>query len=79
VRIIISINKAIDSSIELRNKKELIEKFISTLTIGTNVSDDWQNYVEKKKIEILQAFRPKVGGVYHEASVLVWRPIKARG
>ena len=51
--IIISINKAIDSSIELRNKKELIEKFISTLTIGTNVSDDWQNYVEKKKIEEL--------------------------
>ena len=51
--IIISINKAIDSSIELRNKKELIEKFISTLAIGTNVSDDWQNYVEKKKIEEL--------------------------
>ena len=38
-----------------------------------------QALVEKKKIEILQAFRPKVGGVYHEASVLVWRPIKARG
>ncbi|HEY1056702.1 MAG TPA: type I restriction endonuclease subunit R [Emticicia sp.] len=49
----ISISKAIDSSVELRNKKELIEQFIASLTPDSNVEDDWQQYVnEKKKIEL---------------------------
>lgn len=51
--IIISINKAIDSSIELRNKKDLIEKFILSLTPSTKVADDWQQFVESKKMEEL--------------------------
>jgi type I restriction enzyme, R subunit len=51
--IIISINKAIDSSIELRNKKDLIEKFIQSLTPGTKVTDDWQSFVDEKKMEEL--------------------------
>ncbi len=51
--IVISINKAIDSSIELRNKKDLIEKFIHSLTPGSNVSEDWQSFVEDKKQEEL--------------------------
>jgi type I restriction enzyme R subunit len=51
--IIISINKAIDSSVELRNKKDLILKFIQSLTPGTNVTDDWQSFVDEKKMEEL--------------------------
>jgi type I restriction enzyme R subunit len=51
--IVISINKAIDSSIELRNKKELIEQFIDSLTPSTNVDDDWQSFVDAKKVEEL--------------------------
>lgn len=51
--IIVSINKAIDSSVELRNKKELIERFIQSLTPDTNVSKDWQSFVESKKKEEL--------------------------
>ncbi|HNH66262.1 MAG TPA: type I restriction endonuclease subunit R, partial [Bacteroidia bacterium] len=51
--IIISINKAIDSSVELRNKKELIQKFIQSLTPGSKVTDDWQSFVEGKKMEEL--------------------------
>ena len=51
--IIISINKAIDSSIELRNKKDLIEKFIQSLTPATKVADDWQQFVESEKMEEL--------------------------
>lgn len=51
--IIISINKAIDSSVELRNKKDLIEKFIQSLTPATKLADDWQQFVESKKIEEL--------------------------
>jgi type I restriction enzyme R subunit len=51
--ILIDINKAIDSSIELRNKKELIEQFISTLEVSSNIDTDWQTFVDKKKIEEL--------------------------
>jgi type I restriction enzyme R subunit len=51
--IIISINKAIDSSVELRNKKDLIQKFIQSLTPGANVTDDWQSFVDEKKMEEL--------------------------
>lgn len=51
--IIINIGKAIDSSIELRNKKELIEQFIESLTPTTNVDDDWHNFVDAKKLDEL--------------------------
>jgi type I restriction enzyme R subunit len=51
--IIISINKAIDSSVELRNKKDLIDKFIRSLTPGTNITEDWQSFVDEKKMEEL--------------------------
>ena len=52
--ILIDINKAIDSSVELRNKKDLIEQFIASLNIKSVVDEDWQNFVEKKKIEELE-------------------------
>ena len=52
--IVISINKAIDSSVELRNKKELIEQFIDSLTPSTNVDDDWLSFVDAKKMEELE-------------------------
>src|SRR5690606_2142277 len=47
--IIVNIQKAIDSSIDLRNKKELIEKFVDSLTPSSNVDEDWQNYVKEQK------------------------------
>lgn len=47
--IIVNINKAIDSSVDLRNKKELIEKFIASLTPSSNVDDEWISYVEEEK------------------------------
>ncbi len=52
--IVISIGKAIDSSVELRNKKELIEQFIESLTPATNVDDDWRSFVDEKKLEELE-------------------------
>ena len=51
--ILVSINKAIDSSIELRNKKDLIEQFIQSLEISSSVDDDWIEFVENKKKEEL--------------------------
>ena len=51
--IVISISKAIDSSVELRNKKDLIEKFIASLTPATHVDADWQKFVSEKQKEEL--------------------------
>lgn len=53
--ILVDINKAIDSSVELRNKKDLINKFISTLDIHSSVDEDWQKFIEKKKKEELDS------------------------
>lgn len=52
--ILVDINKAIDSSVELRNKKDLINQFITSLDIHSVVDDDWQKFVDKKKIEELE-------------------------
>jgi len=51
--ILVDINKAIDSSVELRNKKDLINQFIASLDIQSVVDEDWQKFVDKKKIEEL--------------------------
>lgn len=47
--IVVNISKAIDSSVDLRNKKELIERFVDSLTPSSNVDEDWQNYVKEQK------------------------------
>ncbi|UOD35422.1 type I restriction endonuclease subunit R [Deferribacteraceae bacterium V6Fe1] len=52
--ILIDISKAIDSSVELRNKKDLIEKFIHSLDISSVVDNDWIKFVEEKKKEELE-------------------------
>jgi len=52
--ILVDINKAIDSSVELRDKRELINQFIASLDVGAVVDEDWQRFVEKKKIEELE-------------------------
>src|SRR3989339_758174 len=52
--LLLDINKAIDSSVELRNKKDLINQFIASLDIHSDVDDDWQKFVEGKKVEELE-------------------------
>lgn len=47
--IVVSIRKAIDSSVDLRNKKELIERFIESLTPESDVDEDWLAYVEEQR------------------------------
>ncbi len=53
--LLVDINKAIDSSVELRNKKDLINQFIASLDIHSVVDEDWRKYVEQKRIEELEA------------------------
>ena len=52
--LLVDINKAIDSSVELRNKKDLINQFIASLDVHSIVDDDWRTFMDKKKIEELE-------------------------
>ncbi|MCH5320541.1 MAG: type I restriction endonuclease subunit R [Eubacterium sp.] len=47
--ILVSIDKAISASLELRSKKELIDEFIKTINVQTNVQEDWIKFVEKQR------------------------------
>lgn len=53
--ILVDIEKAIDSSVELRNKRDLIHQFIDSLDMSGSVDDDWQDFVNTKKMEELDA------------------------
>lgn len=50
VELLADITRAIDSSVDLRNKKELIIKFIESLDAGENIDEDWREFVNKQKI-----------------------------
>ena len=43
-----TIDRAIDSSIQLRSKKDLIHGFINTVNAATDVDRDWQSYVQQQ-------------------------------
>jgi type I restriction enzyme R subunit len=47
--ILVSIDKAVNSSIQLRSKKDLIQAFIEKVNVATNVKEDWQKFVEEQK------------------------------
>lgn len=47
--ILVSIDKAIKSSLELRSKKELIDSFIATINADSDVHGDWRKFVAEQK------------------------------
>lgn len=47
--ILVAIDKAIKSSLQLRSKKELIENFIATVNTKTDVNADWQRFVKEQR------------------------------
>lgn len=49
--ILTTIDKAINSSIELRSKKELIENFIEQVNTSSKIDEDWRNFLNTKKEE----------------------------
>ena len=61
--ILTSIRKAVDASMQLRSKKELIEAFISQVNVDTQVTDDWRRFVleqeENDLTEIITAEKLK--------------------
>ncbi len=55
--IIVKIRKQIDASPDMRDKRELIEKFIDQMTPqkGGDVGEEWEEYIEREKKEQLDA------------------------
>ncbi len=51
--ILVKVNKAIDSSPTLRNKKDLILQFIDSNTISAGIEEEWKEYLNKRKEEEL--------------------------
>ncbi len=47
--ILSAIRKAVDASIQLRSKKELIEQFISRVNVESSVQSDWRRYVSEQE------------------------------
>jgi type I restriction enzyme R subunit len=47
--ILTTIDKAINSSIKLRSKKELIERFIEQVNVSTKVDEDWRKFLHERK------------------------------
>ena len=47
------IQRAVDASPSLRNKKDLIEDFVASLSITEPVTDEWHAFVERRRTEEL--------------------------
>ena len=48
-QIIAAIDRAINASIELRSKKELIQGFINSVNVDTDVRKDWTSYISEQR------------------------------
>ena len=53
--ILTAIDKAVNSSIEFRSKKELVEGFIEQVNTSAQVDDDWCTFVAEQKEKDLSA------------------------
>jgi type I restriction enzyme R subunit len=47
--ILVSIQKAVNSSLQLRSKRELIEHFIERVNSSSQVEEDWRRFVQEQR------------------------------
>jgi type I restriction enzyme R subunit len=48
-----TICRAVDASPTLRNKRDLIEQFVDSVSVHGNLDDQWRSYIEAKRVEEL--------------------------
>jgi type I restriction enzyme R subunit len=53
LEVLAKIRRAIDSSISLRNKRDLILAFVDSVSVSADVKEDWRRYVEARRTEEL--------------------------
>jgi type I restriction enzyme, R subunit len=54
VETLAKIRRAIDSSISLRNKRDLILAFVESVSVDADVKEDWRRFVEARRAEELE-------------------------
>ena len=59
--ILVDIDKAIGSSMQLRNKRELIKEFIKRVNVDTDVEEDWISFVNAQKEKELDSIIQEEG------------------
>jgi type I restriction enzyme R subunit len=59
--ILVSIERAVNASLSLRNKKDLIEQFVASITLASHVDDDWKSFMLAKRVEELDAIIAEEG------------------
>lgn len=59
--IVASITRAIDSSVTLRSKKDLIEDFIEAIAVDADVDDEWTRYLAERKAAELSTIIEREG------------------
>lgn len=70
------ITHAIDASPSLRNKKDLIEDFVESLTTDGEIDEEWRRFIEARRVAELEAIiaaedlRPDETYAYIQAAFL---------
>jgi type I restriction enzyme, R subunit len=54
VETLTKIRRAIDSSVSLRNKRDLILAFVASVSVTSDVKEDWRRFVEARREEELE-------------------------
>ncbi|OOF46390.1 DEAD/DEAH box helicase [Rodentibacter trehalosifermentans] len=60
--LLVTIEKAVDASVELRNKKVLIQTFIHSLTPNTDIDESWRSHIEHAK-------QKELGDIIHDENL----------
>ncbi len=74
--ILVAIDKAIKSSLQLRSKKELIENFIATINTSTDVNTDWLRFVREQQEVDIQALIREERLKPEETRKFVWNAFR---
>jgi len=68
---LMNIQRAIDSSITLRNKRDLILAFVDSVNVSADTGEDWRRFVERRKAEELDELIDSEGLKPDEARAFV--------
>lgn len=71
--ITLKVSKAVDSSPSLRNKKDLIMRFIDTINLDTDIPNEWKSYIDKAKEKELNSIIEEEGLKYNETNDFIKR------
>lgn len=69
--ILVDISKAVGASMQLRSKKELIESFVASVNVDTDIDVAWKEFVEAQKAADLQEIIDSEGLRPYETNVFI--------